>query len=131
MAFPGNTQADVERIKRVADWFKDLIIVCTHVGGWKQWDRIGCLSKCKNVYTETSLTLSEMSDEEFVKALSHFDEDRVLFGSDSPWTDQKEMLERTLKLRIPDGLKEKMLYTNAAALLKLEDKQAAAKTNKA
>lgn len=117
MAFPGNTQADVERVKRVAEWFKDLTIVCTHVGGWKQWDRISCLSRCKNVYTETSMTLTEIGDDEFVKALSHFDEDRILFGSDSPWTDQKEMLERTLRLKIPDLLKEKMMYQNAEKLL--------------
>ncbi len=119
MAFPGNNQADVERVRKVANWFKDLTIICTHVGGWKQWDRISCLSECKNVYTETSLTLSEISDDEFVKALSHFDEDRILFGSDSPWTDQKEMLERTLRLKISDRLKEKMMYQNAALLLSL------------
>lgn len=119
MAFPGNAQADVERVKKVADWFKDLTIVCTHVGGWKQWDRISCLSECANVYTETSLTLTELDDEQFVKALSWFDEDRVLFGSDSP-ADQKDMLERTLRLKISDGLKEKMMYKNAARLLGLD-----------
>jgi len=119
IAFPKNNQADVEKIAKVANWFKDLTIVCTHVGGWKQWDRIGCLSGCKNVYTETSMTLSEMSDEAFVKLLSNFDEDRILFGSDSPWTDQKEMLERTQKLKISGGFKEKMLYKNAARLLGL------------
>jgi predicted TIM-barrel fold metal-dependent hydrolase len=120
MAFPGNTQADVERVKKIADWFKDLTIVCTHVGGWKQWDRIDCLSKCENVYTETSLTMSEVSDEEFVRLIGRFDENRVLFGSDSPWTDQKEMLERTLQLPIPDRVKEKMLSGNARALLGLK-----------
>jgi uncharacterized protein len=119
MAFPGNTQADVERVKRVADWFKDLTIVCTHVGGWKQWDRIDCLSDCDNVHTETSMTLSEVSDEEFVRLIGRFGEDRVLFGSDSPWTDQKEMLERTQNLKIPDRVKEKMFYKNAERLLKL------------
>ena len=66
------------------------------------------------------MTLSEVSDEEFIKLIGHFDEDRVLFGSDSPWTDQKEMLERTLHLKISDRLKEKMLYKNAAALLGLK-----------
>jgi len=119
IAFPTNKQADIERIKKVADWFKDLTIVCTHVGGWKQWDRIGCLSTCQNVYTETSMTLSEVSDEEFIRLIGHFDDDRLLFGSDSPWTDQKEMLERTLQLKISDRLKEKMLYKNAAMLLGL------------
>jgi len=119
MAFPGNTQADVERVKKVANWFKDLNIVCTHMGGWKQWDRISCLSDCENVYTETSLTMSEISDEEFIKTISYFDEDRILFGSDSPWTDQKEMLDRTLRLTISDRLKEKMMYKNASKLLAL------------
>ncbi len=119
MAFPGNAQADVERVKKIANWFKDLTIVCTHVGGWKQWDRISCLSDCKNVFTETSLTMSEISDAEFIKAISYFDEDRILFGSDSPWTDQLEMLQRTLHLKISDTLKEKMLYKNAANLLAL------------
>jgi len=120
MAFPGNNQADVERIRKVADWFKDLTIICTHVGGWKQWDRISCLSTCENVHTETSMTLSEISDDEFIRALSHFDEDRVLFGTDSPWTDQKEMLDRTLRLNLSDSRKEKMMWKNAVKLLGLK-----------
>lgn len=120
MAFPGNTQAEVEKVAKVADWFKDLTIICTHVGGWKQWDRIGCLKHCENVLTETSMTLDEVSDDEFVRLIATFGEDRVLFGSDSPWTDQKEMLERTLNLRIADRVKEKMVYANAARLLGLK-----------
>jgi len=117
IAFPGNTQADVEREVKIAKEFRDLTIVTTHVGGWRQWDRTAVLGKCVNVYTETSMTLTEMGDGEFVKVLSFFDEDRVLFGSDSPWTDQKEMAERTLRLDLPDRRKEKLLHGNAKALL--------------
>jgi uncharacterized protein len=87
------------------------------VGGWRQWDRAGILGKFRNVYTETSITMTEINDDQFIKALSQFDEDRVLFGSDSPWSDQKEMQERTLNLRIPDSKKEKLMYLNAQALL--------------
>ena len=119
IAFPGNDQADVEKIRKIANWFKDLTIVCTHVGGWRQWDRIECLRGLDNVYTETSMTLPEMSDEDFLKHLSVFSEDRVLFGSDSPWTDQKEQLDRTLGLKLSDQRKEKLLYANAARLLRL------------
>jgi hypothetical protein len=117
MAFPGNTQADVGRVKAIAGQFKDLTIVATHVGGWRQWDRSGILGKCGNVYTETSITMTEVNDDQFLEALSQFDEDRVMFGSDSPWSDQKEMLERTLQLRMPDGRKEKLLFLNARRLL--------------
>jgi len=117
IAFPGNTQADVERVRTIADQFRELVIVTTHVGGWRQWDRAGILGRCENVYTETSMALTEMSDAAFMQIVSEFDEDRVLFGSDSPWTDQKEMLDRTLLLRMSERRREKMLYRNAATLL--------------
>ena len=117
IAFPGNLQADVERVKILAAEFPGLVIVTTHVGGWRQWDRAGILGRLPNVYTETSMTLPEMSDRDFVNLLSRFDEDRVLFGSDSPWTDQSEMLERTLGLDIRAARMEKLLGLNALSLL--------------
>lgn len=117
IAFPGNTQADVERIKKLSEEFRGLTIVATHVGGWRQWDRAGMLADCENVYTDTSMTLTEIGDDSFVKILSLFDENRVLFGSDSPWTDQKDMLDRTLRLKIPDSRKEKLVSLNALSLL--------------
>jgi hypothetical protein len=117
IAFPGNLQADVERVKNLAGQFRNLTIVATHVGGWRQWDRAGMLGRLENVWTETSMTLTEMDDEAFVRILSQFDEDRVLFGSDSPWTDQQEMLERTMRLGLSDSRKERLLYRNALSLL--------------
>lgn len=117
IAFPGNTQADVERVAKIANQFPDLTIVATHVGGWRQWERAGILAPHGNIYTETSMTLSEMDDAAFLKALSMFDEDRVLFGSDSPWTDQNEMKERTMRLRLPARKLEKLMALNALELL--------------
>ena len=117
IAFPGNTQADVERVVTIANEFRDLTIVTTHVGGWRQWERAAVLGKCKNIYTETSMTITEMGDEEFVRLMSAFGEDRVLFGSDSPWTDQKEMVERMLRLDLSERRLEKMLELNAREIL--------------
>ncbi len=119
VAFPGNLQADVDRVRKIADRFPQLTIVATHVGGWRQWDRATVMADRPNVYTETSMTLTEMGDREFAQLLSRFDEDRVLFGTDSPWTDQQEMVERTLRLDLSDKRKEKMLFRNAQRLLGL------------
>lgn len=120
IAFPGNTQADVERVAVIAREFRELVIVATHVGGWRQWERAAMLGKFENVHTETSMTLTEMDDGEFSRLLSAFGEDRVLFGSDSPWTDQTEMVARTLKLGLPGRKLEKLLELNARALLGLK-----------
>jgi predicted TIM-barrel fold metal-dependent hydrolase len=117
IAFPGNLQADVDRVGNLAVQFPELTIVATHVGGWKQWERAALLADRGNIFTETSMTLTEMDDAAFVKLLSRFDAERVLFGSDSPWTDQREMVERTLRLRIGDDRKEKLFHRNAEALL--------------
>jgi len=117
IAFPGNTQADVERVARVAGEFGDLVIVTTHVGGWRQWDRINVLTEKKNIYTEISMTLSEIDEGLFVKTLMLFDEDRILFGTDSPWTDQKDMVKKTEALPISDAVKAKLFYENAERLL--------------
>lgn len=117
MAFPGNTQADVERVKKVAEEFPNLTIVCTHLGGWKQWDRVKILTKRENIYTETSMVITETDENTFIKLLLKFDEDRVLFGTDSPWTDQKKMAAHAMGLPISDKKKEKLLFSNAAGLL--------------
>lgn len=118
IAFPGNTQADIERLKDIADRFRDLTIVATHTGGWRQWERVGLLTSCMNVYTEISMTQSEIDDDLFIQVLSHFDENKVFFGTDSPWTDQKEMVQKIVDLKIPERFKEKILFRNAESFLK-------------
>jgi hypothetical protein len=46
----------------------------------------------------------------------------ILFG-DGPWTDRKEMLERTLRLIISDNRKEMMTGKNAVKLWGLKEDQ--------
>jgi len=44
-------------------------------------------------------------------------EDHILFGTDSPWTDQSETMESYKKLNLPPHIAEKFFYKNAARLL--------------
>jgi hypothetical protein len=117
IAFPGNTNGDVERLKRLAEAMPELTIVATHLGGWRQWDRIHILKGFDNIYTEISMTLSEIDDGTFVTLLSNFREDNILFGTDSPWTDQSEMVRRVMGLPIPEDFREKILFRNAERFL--------------
>ncbi len=121
IAFPGNHNADLERLARLAGHYPELKIVATHLGGWRQWDRINEIAGFENIYTEISMTMTEMTEEEFLSILSAFDPERVFFGTDSPWTDQKEMVERVLNLPLNDNLKEKILYKNAISFLQVYD----------
>jgi predicted TIM-barrel fold metal-dependent hydrolase len=62
------------------------------------------------------MVVTETTEDVFLKTLLLFDEDRVLFGTDSPWTDQKAMVEHARALKLPDGRKEKLLRGNAVRL---------------
>jgi predicted TIM-barrel fold metal-dependent hydrolase len=118
IAFPGNLQASIERVASIASEFPELQIVTTHTGGWRQWERLELLTPFENIYTEVSMTIPETGRERFTELLMSFPEDRVFFGTDSPWTDQAEMIGKLLNLAIPEPLREAILYKNAIQFLK-------------
>ncbi len=118
IAFPGNLQASVDRVRALAEAFKNLSIVTTHAGGWRQWDRVEILTGYDNIFFELSMTVTEVGKEAFRDIILRLPMERLFFGTDSPWTDQAEMIEVIDSLSIPDALKEAILYRNAEAFLK-------------
>ncbi len=118
IAFPGNLQASIKRVASLAERFPELTVVTTHTGGWRQWEELEMLAGYKNIYTEISMTITEVGAKRFTELLLAFPEERIFFGTDSPWTDQKKMLSEFLELSIPDQLKEAILYHNAQGFLK-------------
>ncbi|RME63794.1 MAG: hypothetical protein D6778_09005 [Nitrospirae bacterium] len=118
IAFPGNEQAHVLRLKKVAERLPSLHIVSTHMGGWHQWQYLKELSELENLYTETSMTITETGPDRFLELLEEFPLERIFFGTDSPWTDQKEMVEAILGLPIETPKKEALLRENAIAFIK-------------
>ncbi len=117
IAFPGNEQAHVLRLKKVAQEFSDLIIVSTHMGGWHQWQYLKELVEFENLYTETSMTVTETGPEKFQDLILEFPQQRLLFGTDSPWTDQQEMIQALLALDLEDETKRAIVRDNALRLL--------------
>jgi predicted TIM-barrel fold metal-dependent hydrolase len=41
----------------------------------------------------------------------------VLFGTDTPWTEQKDAVQKLKKIAIPEDIKSQIFYQNAAKLL--------------
>lgn len=72
----------------------------------------------KNVYLDTSYSIMHMEEEQFIRMIHLHGADKVLFGTDAPWTYQKDCVE---KLKSLTGLSEKekqqILWENAAYLL--------------
>ena len=121
IAFPGNLQAAPGKILAVHLAFPELKIVASHLGGWRMWEEVARDLAGRTVYLETSFAAREAPAEVFARILESHSPDHILFGTDSPWLDQKEELQTWLDLDLPPELKEKILFRNARRLLGLDD----------
>jgi uncharacterized protein len=117
IAFPGDTRADAERLARVIQRHPSLKMICTHLGGWKQWDAVSRTLAGKNVWLETSMSLSLLGTQASADLVRMHGAGNVLFGTDWPWTDQTDQINLIRSMDLPKEQTEAILGGNAAKLL--------------
>ena len=117
VAFPRIRRADATRILNLTRHFPDLKLVAAHVGGWDDWDEVERLLIGEPVHLELSFGVNMLEPARFKKMLLAHPQDYLLFGSDSPWTDQKASLEALAALKLPDALFERITGGNARRVL--------------
>ena len=119
VAFEFDRRADCAQILKVVEKYPDLKFVATHLGGWKMWEEMREGFVGKNIYTEISFGLDELSREDAREMLMRHPADFILFGTDSPWTRQWQTLELLCELELPSERMDKILHGNAERLLGL------------
>jgi len=117
IAFPHIRRADAEKILKIKAHFPHLKLVTTHLGAWQQWDEVKDLLIGKEIYMEISFALDYLSTEMARKMIMDHPAGYVLFGTDSPWTDQEKTLSLLKKLNLPPGKQKEILSDNAMRLL--------------
>jgi uncharacterized protein len=107
------------RLRRILDRFPDLVVIAAHLGGYRVWQESRNLLVGTKVFFDTSSTLAFLKPDEACDIIRSHGADRVLFGTDYPmWTHQDE-LSRFMQLPLSDDEREKILWKNAAKLLKI------------
>ena len=119
MAFPVTGQASPRRFLRLFESVPDLKMVVSHLGGWTAWEEVERTLLGKPVYLETSFGIGEAESGRFWKILDNHPSDYLLFGTDSPWLDQKQELEAWKALPLSGERREKIFHKNAERLLGL------------
>jgi uncharacterized protein len=117
IAFPRDRIADPVRVRRVLDAFPDLRLVCSHLGAWEDWDEAERHLIGTPVFIEISFSLNTLPPERGRELLLRHPKEKLLFGTDSPWEDQKSAVERVSTLGLSSELLESLLYRNAEKLL--------------
>jgi predicted TIM-barrel fold metal-dependent hydrolase len=119
IAFPRIRRADPQKLLGIAETFPDLKLVTTHLGAWQQWDEVCRHLLGRQVYMELSFAMQDLEPQQARRMIVDHPDGYILFGTDSPWTDQKETLALLEKLHLPQKKLRQILADNALGLLGL------------
>ncbi len=133
IGFPGVEKCSPKMLRRALDQAGPVTLVAAHMGGWRNWQEVPEHLLDTGVYLDTAYTLGAISpiddhyapeelpmlaDERFCELVRIFGSSRVLFGTDSPWSDMRQCVEHIASLPLTDGEKADIFRNNALRLLK-------------
>ena len=116
-AFPPPYRSSPERFAHIADEMRGGTLVVGHLGGQEQWDDVEKYLVGKNVYLDTSMGFSYYPKEQFLRIVRAHGAERILFGSDAPWSRAGEEIAALRELPLTEAEKNAILGENAAGLL--------------
>ena len=133
IGFPGVEHCTPGMILNAVKQVGPVKLVLAHMGGWRQWAAAEELLAGQPVWFDTSFSAGEITPLEdghysageltmlgrsdFLRMIRSFGADRVLFGTDSPWSDQKASLDMVRALPLENDEKDAILGGNARRLL--------------
>jgi len=117
IAFERIRRADPAGIVRVMEKFPELKLVTTHLGSWEQWPEVESILAGKPVYMEMSFALEYLESDPVRTILEKHPKEYLLFGTDSPWTDQAKTLSLYMGLQLGPETDKAVLSGNAQRLL--------------
>lgn len=119
IGLPEPVHCPPDKARKVLDTIKPQKLILAHMGGWKQWDEVYEYLAGEQVYLDTAFSFDYMEQEMFMKLWEKHDKDKILFATDSPWSDAKRDMDvvNTLPLTVQE--KEAIFSGNAKKLLNM------------
>ena len=96
-------------------------LILAHMGGWRLWNEVKEKLMEKPLYFDTSFSgdylqkegvSGMLTKEAFVDLIHAMGSDRVLFGTDSPWSGQKDAVQWFMETDLTETEKKKILSDN-------------------
>lgn len=119
VGFPNTYHASPDKLANVIDDFKDNTFILAHMGGMthnlKLVDSLEYIAG-KNCYIDTSLASVFFDKDIFMKFVNKHGTDKIVFGTDFPWSDMKKEIEFIDSLPLSEDDKDKIFFKNAAKL---------------
>ncbi len=119
IAYPRIRRTDPQQALQVLQKFPELRLITTHFGGWDDWREVERLLIGRPIYMEISFALDFLEPEQVRTLINAHPADYLLFGTDSPWVDQGQYLQKLAALELDKALFDKIVSKNAATILRL------------
>ena len=134
VGLPGAEQSTPDKLRRALRAAGPVRLICAHMGGWGCWESVcdalcdtsamidtsfslGPMTPAGDGYPWTERTLARLEPDAFCAILRAFGAQRVLFGTDSPWSGQAEEVRAFRSLPLTGEEKALILGENACRLL--------------
>lgn len=116
-AFEKEDLASPERVRRLHETVPDLRMLACHMGGWRRWEDALEHVAGLPIYLETSMTLGRCEPRFVERLLEKHPAEYLLFGTDAPWADQAQEVEKFLALGISREALRRAAWENALEFL--------------
>ena len=118
-AFPPPFKSTPQQFANIINAMNGGIIISAHLGGHDQWDDVEEYLTGSDIYFDTSMGFEYYSEEQFLRILVKHGYEKILFGSDAPWSNAGTEIGHIKSLPIPENQKQAILGENAARILKI------------
>ena len=109
-----------DRARRVIEKVGHKKLVLAHLGGVKAMGNVMNTLCGLDVYLDTAFVLRYVGKENFLKILEKHGEDKILFGSDTPWSDIAADVNILRSFGLGEKTEEKIFCENAKKLLGIQ-----------
>ena len=119
IGLPEPVHCPPKKMRKVLDAIKPEKMVLAHYGGWSQWDEVYEYLAGENVWLDTAFIYDAITREQFLKIMEKHGSDKILFATDSPWSDMAKGIDWIKELSLPAQVEEAIFSGNAKRLLGL------------
>lgn len=108
-----------KQFRHIMDEMQGGVIIAAHMAGMYEWDETEKYLVGQSIYLDTSMGFDFYSEEQFLRIVKNHGSDKILFGSDSPWSDGGKEIARLKALPLSDAEKADILGENGRKLLNI------------
>lgn len=117
LSFEPPFKSSPKKFAAILDAMKGGTIIAAHLGGHQDWDESIRYLFGRDIYLDTSMGQQFYPQEHFLRTVREHGADKLLFGTDMPWSDAATEIELLKKVPITDEERELIFSGNARRLL--------------